>query len=131
MRRSRESDPYRASASTQAQGAPASSAAAINAQAICGLVTKVISSGTPALDRRLYLPDVWVQDESRAEPRTLTSTPLIVRTASVRKPLTEVLSSTRMLGRAETRLAIVVSRRGRLMERRGSSFWNWARQLLA
>src|SRR5215213_7082895 len=41
MRRSRESDPYRASASTQAQGAPASSAAAINAQAICGLVAKV------------------------------------------------------------------------------------------
>src|SRR3954469_2764607 len=53
MRRSRESDPYRASASTQAQGAPASSAAAINSQAICGLVVKVISSGMPALVRLL------------------------------------------------------------------------------
>src|SRR3954451_5301630 len=48
MRRNRESVPYRASASTQAQGAPASSAAAIRSRAISGLVMKVISSGTPA-----------------------------------------------------------------------------------
>src|SRR3954470_15337973 len=63
MRRSRESDPYRASASTQAQGAPASSAWAINSQAICGLVAKATSSGTPALARLL---SSWAQASGRA-----------------------------------------------------------------
>src|SRR5215218_872561 len=55
MRRSRASDPYRASASTQAHGAPASSAAAIRSRAISGLVAKVISSGTPAFPLALVL----------------------------------------------------------------------------
>src|SRR5215213_2849749 len=66
MRRSRESDPYRASASTQAQGAPASSAAAINAQAISGLVAKATSSGTPALARLL---SSWAQASGRYRRR--------------------------------------------------------------
>src|SRR3954447_25754080 len=51
MRRSREPDPYRESASTQAQGAPASSAAAIRSRALSGLVAQVISSGPPAFGR--------------------------------------------------------------------------------
>src|SRR4051794_9630175 len=48
MRRHRESGPYRASARTPAQGAPASSAAAIRAPAVSGLVMKGISSRPPA-----------------------------------------------------------------------------------
>src|SRR5436305_5822436 len=56
MRRSRRSAPYTSSPSTHSHGTPASSARAIIARAIAGLVRNGTSSGTLAARRRSASP---------------------------------------------------------------------------
>jgi hypothetical protein len=52
MRRNFRSEPYSASASTNAHGIPAARAAAISSRAISGLVANLVASGTAVFARR-------------------------------------------------------------------------------
>src|SRR3974377_1319869 len=114
MRRKRESEPYSASASTQAQGTPPSSAAAISAQAICGLVANVTLSG---IWTRLRLASSSDQASGRYTPRSRQArAPSALLSAqsprTIQPPIDQCLAETARIAQEYADLAVLHSPRG-------------------